>query len=188
MWASMMARVQVRVLISILVICLTSCSKDHSTGNASESVEAKPFNGEIYRTIGNTRTITLTSPDELELSGNGVNLLCKYTKQTETLRVVANIAGTSQALYFRIIPEGLRANDGTLYLAPQIYTRETRIAEKKKWFTNEFLKSFDAAKVAGRLDEWIAAAKKAGMPTGENGEPPKWETFAAQHGWQELPK
>ena len=68
------------------------------------------------------------------------------------------------------------------------YRKDNQIAEEKRRFEGEYLKSFDNAKAAGRLDEWIAQAKSRGMPVGESGEPPKWPGYAAQHGWPENPK
>ncbi len=105
-----------------LLLTLVSCNKQPSTdssGSPSAPAQAKPFKGEIYRTADDQQIITLVSPDELELRVGGTNLICKYTKQDDTLRVVANIVGTTQALYYRITPQGLQSNDGTILLAPQ---------------------------------------------------------------------
>ncbi len=68
------------------------------------------------------------------------------------------------------------------------YAKDNAIAEEKVKFDGELLKSFDDAKKSGRLDEWIARAKAEGKPSGEDGEPPKWASYAAQHGWPEQPK
>ncbi len=68
------------------------------------------------------------------------------------------------------------------------YPKDNEAAHAKEWFENTYLKSFEDAKAANRLDEWIAKAKSQGMPAGENGEPPKWATFAAQKGWAEETK
>jgi hypothetical protein len=68
------------------------------------------------------------------------------------------------------------------------YRKDNAIAEEKVKFDGEFLKSFDDAKSSGRLDEWMAKARAEGKPTGENGEPPKWASYAAQRGWPEQPK
>jgi len=68
------------------------------------------------------------------------------------------------------------------------YRKDNAIAEEKAKFDGDFLKSFDDAKSSGRLEEWIAKARAEGKPTGENGEPPKWASYAAQRGWPEQPK
>ncbi len=68
------------------------------------------------------------------------------------------------------------------------YPKSVALAQKKEWFTTEFLPSFDKAKLEGRLDQWIADAKAKGLPTGSEGEPPKWVSHAAQNGWDEDPK
>ncbi len=68
------------------------------------------------------------------------------------------------------------------------YRKANVIADEKEKFEQEFLKSFEDAASAGRLDEWIERARAEGKPTGENGEPPKWASYAAQRGWPEQPK
>jgi hypothetical protein len=68
------------------------------------------------------------------------------------------------------------------------YPKKNEIAEKKVWFEKVYVASFDEAKQAQRLEEWIAKAKVEGLPTGENGEPPKWATYAARNGWPEEAK
>lgn len=67
------------------------------------------------------------------------------------------------------------------------YPKQVEIAEKKEWFDKEFLGSFDTAKKNNALDQWISDAKAKGMPTGVDGEPPKWVTYAATQGWPEEP-
>lgn len=68
------------------------------------------------------------------------------------------------------------------------YRNENKIVDKKDWFEGEFLKSYDVAKKGGTLDEWMTKARGDGLPTGENGEPPRWPTYAAQFGWPEKAK
>lgn len=68
------------------------------------------------------------------------------------------------------------------------YPKSVALAKKKEWFTTEFLPSFDQAKLEGRLEQWITDAKAKGLPTGSEGEPPKWVSHAAQNGWDEDPK
>lgn len=68
------------------------------------------------------------------------------------------------------------------------YPKAVMLAKKKEWFTQEFLPSFDKAKQEGHLDQWIADAKAAQLPTGTDGEPPRWVSYAAKNGWDEDPK
>jgi hypothetical protein len=63
------------------------------------------------------------------------------------------------------------------------YPNDNEKVHAKAWFDTEYLTSFENAKAQGQLDQWIAKAKAAGQPTGENGEPPRWATFATQKGW-----
>lgn len=68
------------------------------------------------------------------------------------------------------------------------YRKDNEKVEKKEWFETTFIKSFDEARAAGKLEEWKARAKEQGLPSGENGEPPKWATYAATLGWPEKVK
>lgn len=68
------------------------------------------------------------------------------------------------------------------------YPESVALAQRKERFEKEFLPSFDKAKAEGRLEQWIAHTKAQGMPTGVEGEPPKWVSYAAQNGWEESPK
>ena len=67
------------------------------------------------------------------------------------------------------------------------YPKQIEIAKKKEWFDQEFLASFDEAKKAGTLEQWMTDAKAKGLPTGTDGEPPKWVTYAAANSWPEEP-
>ena len=75
-----------------------------------------------------------------------------------------------------------------LYDGVRGYPQSVALAQKKEWFTTEFLPTFDAAKKEGRLEQWLADAKAKGLPTGSEGEPPRWVSYAAQNGWAEDPK
>jgi hypothetical protein len=68
------------------------------------------------------------------------------------------------------------------------YAKDNEIGQAKEWFQSVYLKGFDDAKSAGSLEQWIADKKAHGMPAGENGEAPKWASYAAQKGWPEEPK
>jgi hypothetical protein len=68
--------------------------------------------GQVYRTIDDQQAITIVSSDELELREGNENLICKYTKQEGVLRVVVNMLGQNQAVYFRITQQGLQESDG----------------------------------------------------------------------------
>lgn len=67
------------------------------------------------------------------------------------------------------------------------YPKDNAIAAKKAWFDNEVLASFDAARATGRLDAWIAEARAKGWPTGNDSQPPRWVSWAAEQGLPEEP-
>ena len=68
------------------------------------------------------------------------------------------------------------------------YPEAVAIAKKKEAFIHEFLPSFETAKKNGTMAEWIANAKAKDMPTGVDGDSPRWKSYAAQKGWPEEPK
>jgi hypothetical protein len=68
------------------------------------------------------------------------------------------------------------------------YPQELAIAQEKEKFMKEFLPSFEAAKKEGRLPQWMEDAKARGMPTGVDGDSPRWKSYAAKKGWKEEPK
>ncbi len=67
------------------------------------------------------------------------------------------------------------------------YPKANRIADKQVWFEEVVLKSFDEARAADKLELWVENARRQGWPTGREGEPPRWVSYAAQNGWPEKP-
>jgi hypothetical protein len=64
-----------------------------------------------------------------------VNVVCKYSEQEENLRVVENIMGTTQALYYRITTQGLQGNDGVVLYSPEQYAKTKQaiqLSERRK--------------------------------------------------------
>ncbi len=74
-----------------------------------------------------------------------------------------------------------------LYDGKYGYPKANVIADKKVWFEEVVLKSFDEAKAAGKVDLWVENARQQGWPTGRDGEPPRWVSYAAEHSWPEKP-
>ncbi len=67
------------------------------------------------------------------------------------------------------------------------YHKDNAIADKKDWFENVLLKGYDEAVAAKRLDAWVTETEAKGLPAGKDGEPPRWVSYAAAHGWDEKP-
>jgi hypothetical protein len=65
------------------------------------------------------------------------------------------------------------------------YPKANEIADKKTWFDDVVLKTFDEAKAAGKLEVWTESAKSQGWPIGRVAEPPRWISYAAKNGWPE---
>ena len=68
------------------------------------------------------------------------------------------------------------------------YPKDNAIGDAKESFQSTYLLGFEHAKASGTMDQWVAEQKAHGMPTGENGEAPKWASYAAEKGWPEEPK
>ena len=73
--------------------------------------------GNMFRSVDNQQSIRIISSDELEITRDrtGPHFVCKYAKENESLRVVATVLGTTQALYFKITDQGLQSDDGTTF-------------------------------------------------------------------------
>ena len=67
------------------------------------------------------------------------------------------------------------------------YPKANAVAEKKEWFENVVLKSFDEAQASNRIPQWKAEAAAKGWPTGRGDEPPRWVAWAAEQGLPEKP-
>lgn len=118
-------------LVSLL--SLASCSKAPVITEQSEKpvepVKATPFRGPVYESINGRNVITLVSPEELELTIQGVNIICKYTKQDGKLRVIANVLGTTEVTYYRITEDGLQDNSGLVLYEPNHLLKVRQIVE-----------------------------------------------------------
>lgn len=110
------------LLFAALLAGSSSCKREPPTSAGSAQSSDGPSAGvivaEAYRTSDGKEMIKVISSDELEYNKNGVNLVCKYTKSGGDLRVVATIDGTIQAVYFSTTVDGLRRDDGVLFLPP----------------------------------------------------------------------
>jgi len=121
-----------------LLLLFSACNRAPKTTVTTDTagnsrVEAKPFNAESYRTRDGRSAITLISLEELEYRVNdGTTLLCKYSSQQDTIRVILTALGTQQVLYFRRVPNGLMSNDGVLYLSPSGFAEVQQQEERAR--------------------------------------------------------
>lgn len=116
-----MKRPSIVVLATLITWQLGSCSQ-------SERLPA-----DLYQTLDGMRRIRVVSGDELELTEGGGNLVCKYTRKADSVRVVVNAFGGTQALYYTITADGLRDDRGaTLYTLPKLKEEQERIRIKQE--------------------------------------------------------
>jgi TonB family protein len=76
----------------------------------------QPLQGKLFRSVDGHSSIKIISADELELTNaaDGPHWVCKYSTDGSSLRIVATVLASSQALYFKIVPEGLHSADHTI--------------------------------------------------------------------------
>ena len=66
-----------------------------------------PFVARTYELLNQEGQVTLRSPEELEIHTGGKNLVCTYSQQGDTLRVLVNTSGTTEAIYLKITADGV---------------------------------------------------------------------------------
>ncbi|MCX6897065.1 MAG: hypothetical protein NT105_00055 [Verrucomicrobia bacterium] len=125
------------LLPAIVAVVTIACGNPPQTttnkdADHPQKAEAQPFRGEVYRSLDGETAITLISSEELELRDRKTTLLCKYSKQAGTLRVIINAMGTTQVAYYRFIDTGLQDNDGKVLFSPKSYDAALEQVRKKK--------------------------------------------------------
>ena len=70
------------------------------------------------------------------------------------------------------------------------YHKKNVIADKKAWFEETVMKSYDQAKEAGpeAAATWVKDARDRGWIVNLNLEQPRWDDYAAPHDWPSDPK
>mgnify|MGYP006946504424 CR=1 FL=1 len=68
------------------------------------------------------------------------------------------------------------------------YPKTNAISDQKTWFEKEVQGSFEEAQKGGTLNAWMEDARAKGWPTGTDGEPPKWISYATPRNLPEDPK
>ena len=102
-------RLVAQLILTTTMALTTSCSK------------IKTFERQVYRSVDDTQVVTLTSSDELEFSEGGMNIVCKYSKDGDSMRIILNARGVQQALYYKFVTQGIKAQDGTILYEPEQY-------------------------------------------------------------------
>ena len=107
----------------LAVLQFTACSKKPESG--SQPAKPTEVKNQTYRMIGGRSVVAIISSDELEIRQAGENLVCKYTKQDNKLRVIVNALGTTTAKYFDLTPQGLVDEDGDIFYEPETFQKIT---------------------------------------------------------------
>jgi|GEM_PF-2651808 len=104
----------IRVILAAVAFECLACTKQADTSPPPQSGRATAVSDQTYRSRDG-RIITIISADELELAEDGVNYVCKYSKQDGTMRVILNALGTTQAVYYRVTPDGFQDPKGRMF-------------------------------------------------------------------------
>ena len=104
------------------------------------SAETTDWRGAVFRSINEAPAIKIVSDDELEFTPerDGPNLVCKYPRNGDMLRLVVTLLGSPQAVYFKFTPEGLQCADGSIlydsahFEAASRAAREASAAERER--------------------------------------------------------
>src|SRR5262249_580224 len=81
-----------------------------------------PFKPETYRAVEDVEVLKLTSRTDAEFTEQGrFHYIGKYSSERERIRLVLNVAGSEQAFYFQITPEGLKQEGGRVLYEPKKY-------------------------------------------------------------------
>lgn len=99
----------IKIALMLSIAAITNCSKPEKTETR------------VYRAIDDKQVLRIRSADEVELTRDGTNFVSKFTKENDALRLTLTIMGTTQAVYYRFTPQGLRSDDGTILYAPAQY-------------------------------------------------------------------
>ena len=201
------------VALSLFTFLLVLCACERTAPKAAtekESVPLKFSEGETYREFKGTSGIRFISIDELEMIEGGQNIVCKYKREGQKIRVVQTVAGTPQAFYYDILPEGIRRQGGSILLSPSALARaeedkrkadeEKRVAAEKRMqrlavatTKKEIIKTFPIPKHEGKLTK-VDVTDVSYIFTYEEGKMPIEETFiealepkAARYGGVEFP-
>ena len=104
----------------VSALALAACGKAFTGGSGVP----------VFSTMDGKMTLTLISKDELELSTIGrPTLLCKYSEQADSLRVVVTALGSQQVLYVKRIPSGLQGPKGEILLDAKSLTAAKKAEE-----------------------------------------------------------
>jgi TonB family protein len=70
--------------------------------------------GALFRSADSSTSLKIISSEELEFSPdrNSPNWICKYSQTGDSLRIVFTVLGSPQAVYMKVIPEGIEDNEG----------------------------------------------------------------------------
>ena len=121
-----------RIFLIALVALLAGCGKQDSAVVPNNALPQSPMAREVYRSFDGRTRIEIISPDECEISDGAAILLCKYSRQPQSLRVVATASGTNQVLYYQFTPQGLEDNKGRVLFSPRQYELAVEQVEAAK--------------------------------------------------------
>lgn len=115
--------------------------------------------------------------DAAATSQNGGEIVCRVTRWYYRRMGLLTAMFVGMGLFF-------------FYDGKWGYPKKNQVAEKKEWFESEVVKSYEAAKAQGEeaVQEWLAEARQKQWVVSANLKEPRWDDYAAPHGWAADPK
>ncbi len=167
--------VRFAAMLACVVVAAMSCggSGDPKT----------PKGAEVYRAIDEKTVLTLRRNNEAELTEDGHNFVGTYTEEGPRIRVVVSIIGTTQAVYFQRVEEGLKPEGGgMLYNAktyPEIMARVT--AQRRQANLNAELLVASNTGSSERVTSLLNAGASANAEDSANNTPLRAAIRAGNH-------
>jgi hypothetical protein len=142
----------ITVVLMLLNVEFASCSKPQ----ASET--------QVYRAINDKQVLRMRSGDEVELTRDGTNFVCNFSKENDALRLTLTMMGTPQPVYFRFVPQGLRSDDGTILYAPAEYQAVMQLRNEGLAFGKEAIQRIAVQHDANFLTSSLGPQAKLDLP------------------------
>lgn len=123
--------------VSILFLS-PSCSEKSApsggggAGEMPSGPQAAVSKGETYRAIDDEEVVKIISSSEVEISHKGDHFVGQYSRDGSRLRATVEVLGTKQAVYYDIVPDGLRAEKGGILYRPGRYEVAMREVQEKR--------------------------------------------------------
>lgn len=109
-----------KICLVIVGLIYVGCTESHKL----------PKKG-LYRTLSDEKIIAIISPSELEFRTGGKNIVYDYNLEGETLRITITENGQKEAIYLKLVPNGIEFKDGTVLFNEAGYEAHAKFLRTK---------------------------------------------------------